>query len=238
MPKITFNYLSDYADRVCERPSPAQNFIPEWHRKMPTYSPTPFAPHGDKLSIHDGGTNVTAKKCMPMLDGITGGYVVPLWADINIQQTGQGPYVNWTVDMDVFSIHGSPYPNMPAPLGFHPMVFKYMPYFRIETPPGYSVMIRPPAGHYDLPIQVIPATVDTDKSVIDSNFPCWIKAGFEGVVKKGTPIAQVIPFRRENWKAEFTKTDENEFAYQINRGFLNTLKDNYVSRYWSRKKYE
>jgi hypothetical protein len=238
MPTIKFNYIGKYAYDVCERPRPSKEFIPQWHKDMPTYDRNPVCPSGDRLSVYNRATNVTGKKCIPMLDGITEGYTVPLWADINVEQTPQGPYLGWTVDMDVFSVHGSSYPGLPAPPGFHPMVFKYMPYFRIETPPGYSVFIRPPAGHYDLPIQVIPATVDTDKSVIDSNFPCWIKSGFQGVIKKGTPIAQVIPFKRDNWSSEVSMISDEDFNHQLNRDFLTSLKDNYINKFWSRKKYE
>jgi hypothetical protein len=238
MPTIKFNYFTEYGYEVCEHPEPAQNFIPEWHKNMPSYGPTPIEPSGQSLSIYEHGSNASAKKCMPMLDGISGGYIVPLWSDVHIKQTPNGPYVTWMTDMDVFSLHSSPNIGMPAPRGFHPMVMKYITYFRIETPSGYSTMIRPPAGHHDSPIQVIPATVDTDKSVIDSNFPCWIATDFEGVVKKGAPIAQLIPFKRENWKSSVEQIDSNKFMYQMNKGFLSTIKNNYVDNYWSRKKYE
>lgn len=238
MPKILFNYFNDFAYNVAERPAPANKFIPNWHKEMATYAPNEMEPWGNKLSVKDSGTNTTAKKCIPMLDAISGGYIVPLWADVHVKQTPQGPYLSWKVDKEVFALHGSPHPGMPTPLGFHPMVFKYATYFRIETPEGYSTMIRPPAGHYNLPIEVVPAVVDTDKSVIDSNFPCWFRTDFEGVIEMGTPIAQVIPFKRDNWKAEFSQIDENKYIYQLNKGFLNTLKNNYVKRYWSQKKYE
>jgi hypothetical protein len=127
---------------------------------------------------------------------------------------------------------------MPAPAGFTNLVFKYMTYFRMETPSGYSVLVKPPSGHDDLPIQAISAVVDTDKSMIDSNFPCWIRSDFEGVIKKGTPIAQLLPFKREDWKSDFSYVTEEEYQIQLNKGFLNTIKNNYVDRYWSRKKYE
>jgi antitoxin (DNA-binding transcriptional repressor) of toxin-antitoxin stability system len=34
------------------------------------------------------------------------------------------------------------------------------------------------------------------------SIPFYIKNGFEGVIKSGTPVAQIIPFKQENWKAE------------------------------------
>lgn len=238
MNKITFKYLSKHSYEVCEKPRPASNYIPAWHKNMKGYSPTPSCPAGNKLSLSVAGSNATAKKCIPMLDSITSGYIVPLWADVVVEQTEGGPYLNWLVDQPIFTVHGSSYGDMTAPKGYHNMVFKYTTYFRIETPKGYSTDIRPPSGHYDLPIQVIPAVVDTDKSVIDSNFPCWIKSDFEGVIKKGTPIAQVVPFKRENWKSEATYITEEKFRSELNRGFLSTLKNNYAENLWSRKKYE
>lgn len=236
--KITFNYFGETPYEICEHPSPAKNFIPNWHKDMKSYGPTQLEPMGDKFSVDESGPNSSAKKCMPMLDGITGGYIVPLWADVYVKQTPQGPYVSWLTEIDVFTVHDSYHLGMPAPRGFHPLVRKFITYFRMETPAGYSTMVRPPAGHYDSPIQVISATVDTDKSVIDSNFPCWIATDFEGVLKKGTPIAQVIPFKRENWKSESKFTDPEKIMRQINKGFYATLKDNYVNNFWSRKKYE
>lgn len=238
MPNINFKYLSKHAFEVCEKPRPASHFIPEWHKNMPSYSPTPTCPAADRLSLTGGGTNVTAKKCIPMLDSISSGYIVPLWADIVVEQSQNGPLLNWLVEDSVFSLHGSSYVGMTPPPSFSHIVFKYMTYFRMETPNGYSVQVRPPAGHYNLPIQVIPAIIDTDRSVIDSNFPCWIKKDFEGIIKKGTPVAQVIPFKRENWKSEFSYITEDQFSIQLNKGFLSTVKNNYVENIWSRKKYE
>lgn len=238
MPKINFTYLGRHAYEVCEHPRPASQFIPDWHKNMNSYSPTPTCPAGDRLSILNQGTNATAKKCMPMLDSISSGYIVPLWTDVVVERTANGPYINWVVDQPVFGVHGSSYQGMDVPVGMHPMVFKYMTYFRMETPPGYSVAVQPPAGHNNLPVRVIPAVIDTDKSQIDSNFPCWIRADFEGIIKKGTPIAQILPFKRENWKSESSYISEEDYQIQLNKGFLNTLKNNYVDKYWSRKKYE
>ena len=238
METIKFNYIGKYAYDVIDKPRPANEFIPEWHKNMPTYAKTPLCPAGDKLSTLDGGTNVTAKKCMPMLDSISEGYIIPLWADVHVQQTLNGPYLGWMVDKDVFSVHGSPYPGMVPPFGFSNLVFKFMTYMRIETPPGYSIMVRTPSGHNDLPVRVISSTVDTDKSVIDSNIPCVFKEGFEGVIKRGTPIAQIVPFKRQPWKAEVDIISEEDFNNQLNRDFLTCLKDNYVKKFWSRKKYE
>jgi hypothetical protein len=235
MPKIKFVYLDKYFYDVCERPRPSSAHIPKWFKEMPQYFDG-----SDSLKIRpDYGytSNASAKKCTPMLDGITGGYTVPLWSDVYIRQGSSGPEIMWRVEKDVFALHGPSSEKVGPPLGFGNKVFKYLTWFRIETPPGYSTIIRPPAGHYDLPFQVIPAIVDTDKSIIDSNLPLWVRDGFEGIVEKGTPIAQVIPFKRESWSSEFSWIDYNTFISEKDKGFNSTIRNNYIKNIWSRKKF-
>ena len=49
---------------------------------------------------------------------------------------------------------------------------------------------------------MIPAIVDTDKEVLNFHFPMWLKEEFTGIITKGTPLAQIIPFKERAglWK--------------------------------------
>jgi hypothetical protein len=47
----------------------------------------------------------------------------------------------------------------------------------------------------------------------DINSPFIIKSGFEGIIEKGTPMFQVIPFKRADWQAEFVLEKENELFF-------------------------
>mgnify|MGYP000064804073 CR=1 FL=1 len=232
MPKIKFIYLDEYFYEVGVRPEPSQNFIPEWFRKMESY-------HGGKMTVRNRESNATAKKCTPMLDAISGGYTIPLWADVIVHQDGEnGPQINWRTERPPFALHGPSAREIPPPPGYDNIVFKYAPFFRIETPPGYSIMVKPPAGHYDLPFQAIPATIESDGVKIDTNFPVWVKSGFEGIVEKGTPIAQVFPFKRENWTSEFSWIPWERHVMDKDKGFEATIKHNYVRNIWSRKSFK
>jgi hypothetical protein len=42
--------------------------------------------------------------------------------------------------------------------------------------------------------------VDTDAYPLVVLFPFMMKNTFEGVIEKGTPVVQIIPFKREDWK--------------------------------------
>jgi hypothetical protein len=226
------------------RPSAAKNFLPEWYKKMKPYGISEDNPDGKKILVRDFQSNASAKKCTPMLDGMTSGYIVPLWCDVQVSQEKNRedgnfyPYITWRINSDVFSLHGNHSSrSIPSPAGYDPIVFKFITYFCIETPPGYSIMISSPPGHQNLPFQAIPAVIDSDKSVIDNNFPCWVKSGFEGVVEKGTPIAMVTPFKRQNWKSNFFKISAEEHEKQVMKNFYSNIVNNYVKNTWSKKKY-
>lgn len=237
MPNIKFTYIGDYANQVCDRPEPSGSFIPDWFKHMTPYDITPDNPEGKKIKITDYGVNATAKKCTPMLDSIISGYTVPLWADVLVEQREHGPYLSWRVHKEVFVEHGPSSKRMPAPPGYDQLVLKFLTRFKIKTDPGYSIMVRQPAGHYDLPFYTVPAIVDTDKSVIDNNFPVWIKSGFEGIIEKGTPMAQIFPFKRENWTSSFDVMSEEQQMIDLDKGFSKTLVNNYVKNIWSKKKF-
>lgn len=238
MPKIKFTYLEEYFYEVAERPKPSKNFIPDWFRNMGMFEKSPENPDGTKLMIRNMSANKTAKQCMPMLDAMLTGYTIPLWSDVQVTQDDESnPYITWRVSQPLFELHGRSSMDIPEPPGYNKMVFKYIPHFRVETPPGYSIMIRPVAGFYDPVFMPVTAIVDTDKEKIDTNFPIWVKDGFEGIVEKGTPIAQIIPFKREDWSSEFSWMTEKKYMMELDKHFQSNLIQNYKRNVWGKKNY-
>jgi hypothetical protein len=241
--KIEFIYHDQLAYEMGIHPQPAKNFIPKWHKDMKPYHKNFFNPDGKKIIVENRSSNASAKKCTPMLDSIISGYIVPLWCDVQIRQTKNQetkewfPSITWRIKKDVFELHGPSSREIPAPFGYDQEVFKFITWFRIKTPKGYSVMVHTPSGHYNLPFYAIPAIIDSDKSVIDNNFPCWIQKGFEGIVEKGTPMAQVTPFKRINWKANASLISYEEHIRFEDIGFNSNILNNYVKNIWSKKEY-
>lgn len=237
--KIKFIYHNQLAYDMGVHPAPAKNYLPQWFKDTPPYQPSAENPTGRSIKIRNGEANASAKKCTPMLDGMNAGYIVPLWCDVQVESANGQPEIYWRIKQgSVFAPHGDAARDIPAPLGYYARVFKFLTYFRIETPKGYSISVQPPAGHYQLPFRVIPAVIDSDRSVIDNNFPCWVQDGFEGIVEKGTPIAQVVPFKRTDWKAEMSVISPEEHERYADKGFNSNILNNYVRNIWSRKSYE
>ena len=59
------------------RPKPADRFIPDWYKNLESYIGGTKAPNGE------GGTSATAKRCMPIFDAISGGYILTTYVQIN-----------------------------------------------------------------------------------------------------------------------------------------------------------
>jgi hypothetical protein len=201
--KIKFRAIDKHVMEVREKPIPASQTIPEWWRKMkPTIA-------GGKFDVGPKA-NYTAKKCFPLLDGITAGYTIPLWADLLVTQE-EFPKVKWTTEhnvLDVWPLEQSA--GFEIPDGYSSLVFKYLYGWVIETPKDWSCLIIHPIGYPNLPFRTIPGVVDTDKLKTIINPPFVIKKGFEGIIEKGTPIAQVIPIKRESWEMQTELMEEGE----------------------------
>lgn len=223
--KIKFIAGTDHVFSVREKPLPATKFIPEWWKNIPPYS-------GNKFNL-DPQPTVTAKKCFPLLDGITAGYIVTMWADLFVTQDQGFPLVKWGTAEPVLEAwdfkQSSTYE---IPEGFSKTVFKYLHGWIIETPKDYSCLITHPIGYPNLPFRTLTGIIDTDSLTTYANSPFVIKEGFEGIIEKGTPMFQIIPFKRDSWASEYGIRETNE-------NFFNTekLHTRIVSSYgrWLRK---
>jgi len=68
------------------------------------------------------------------------------------------------------------------------------------------------------------------------NYPFFLNRGFEGIIPVGTPMCQIIPFKRETWKAE--RNEEllkiaNDQKISSQRKFFNYYRD----KIWKKKEY-
>jgi hypothetical protein len=160
-----------------------------------------------------------------------------LWSDVLVSKTNDGPMIKWKTSTPVFGLHGSMSQNIPSPPGYYSTVFKFYSRMRIKTPPGYSTLIVNPMGYYDSVFHALPAIVDTDGSIVDLSFPVWIKEDFEGIVEKGTPMVQLVPFKRDSWDNEITYIEDEQFAIEADKGFNSIIKNNYIKNVWSKKEF-
>ncbi len=243
---IRFTAKDEYGWAVQNKPIPTSAKIPDWWRKMTPYVKSPDNPNGTKIMVENRIVNATMKKCTPMLDALSSGYLLTLWSDVQIRQIKNvdgtyAPRVTWRVSSNegVFQLHGNEaISDMTPPLGYSTYVFKYMNTWIPHTPKGYSILFTAPFNYENLPFYAVPAIVDSDKSSIEIIPPMWVQEGFEGIVEAGTPLVQLLPFKRTDWKAEFDYLKNGEYQKIEDKTFNKNLVNNYIRNHWSKKTYK
>ena len=236
---INFRAKSKTEFEVQLKPYPAVKQLPKWFTDAKPYEQVANALDDGKLHFRNRAANATYKKCVPLLDGLSAGYIIPLWTDVMVEQDNGLPQIYWKNIPNVFALHGSPSREIPAPAGYDQVVYKYLNCWIPQTPKGYSCLIISPLGYNDTPFHAVPAIVDTDSSTLELIFPMWIKTGFEGIVEKGTPMIQIIPFKRDNWDSTFDYYKDGEYRNVIEeKNFNGTMVGHYLKNHHSKKKFK
>lgn len=187
-PKMTFLCRRE-DEGVIPAPVRAKTALPDWFRKLPSVTEA-------RVSTTDSG--LTVKRCMPFLDAMATGWVIGLAATVRMQISDSGQTVDcgWDFDRTMVSNHashqvaGNPRDPMP-PCKFHN-------YWTIVTPPGWSCLFVPPLNRPNGAFEIVSGVVDTDSYQSEIHFP-FFATGEDGlhVLERGTPIVQIIPFRRD-----------------------------------------
>jgi hypothetical protein len=182
-------------------PKSASKFVAPWWKKVPVNM---TKDQRDNF----GAPAMTAKACMPLLDGMTLGYTIPLSGDLHVRASECGKHIKvqsgpfgQTGDLhSVDQLGGKTSPTWPGP------AVKFINRWIIKTAPGWSTLFIPPMNHLDDRFTCLAAVVDTDTYDRQINFPAiWHKRGCDEVVDAGTPLITAIPFRRASVPKEFAK---------------------------------
>ena len=235
--KIKFVAINKRYSKIQPAPKPAYMYKPTWYSMSPVYmsNGTP----DKKLTMTDEGKNMTFKKCLPFIDTMKAGYIVELRKDMIVQHNKDNVFdLQWNSDELLFTIHNTSTNIIEPPTGYNSQVVNYIWNTIIKTPKGYSCLITQPFGWHDTPLRMIPAIVDTDKEVLNFHFPMWLKEDFTGIITKGTPLAQIIPFQRESWSMETEYLPDGELDVLAENGFNATMQNHYRDTSWSKKRFK
>jgi hypothetical protein len=204
---------------------PTRTVVPEWYKKIP------------KNVIIPGDSNTkSAKHCVPFLDSLTVGYSICLMTDLYVERDQQGaPLLRFSEpEAGPNARHSIQTDPMPVPHGYEPYYWTWLTRHCIELPEGYSAVYCHPLNRFDLPFITVSAIIDNDSKLMGGNYPFFLREGFEGLIPKGTPIVQVIPFLREDWKQEHVPG-----MAQIGRDYeMNASEGWYKNIFWRKKSYK
>ena len=206
-------YCNPELEGIIPPPVSAAKKIPEWWKRL-----------GDTFDKRDsfGAPSMTAKKCMPLLDCMSLGYIIPLQGDLHVITNDDRSIIKVTntPNLAVAEFHAIAQvggrknaPGAPAD------PIKFINHWIIKTAPGWSCLFVPPINHMRQDFTCLGGVVDTDRYPKEVNFPAiWHANNFDDKVPAGTPLVQVIPFKRDSFpkKPKVRPMKEAEFK-EINR---------------------
>ena len=213
-------------------------YVPEWYKKSPLkikgLEKTYLIPQSPNAATS------TYKQCSPFLDALTNGYIFSLTQDIEIIIKDNGfPFIMWRTEiLEPVTWHdNTQWEGLNYPENCHDFVYKWENYFSIKTPKGYSTLFTHPHNRYDLPFYTMSGIVDTDKYEGAVHFPFFLKKDFVGIIKAGTPLAQITFIKREKWFRSIKKYNEKNIK-KSKFNFYSTIERSYKHKIWQKKEYE
>ncbi len=191
-------------------PVPASMGVPDWIKTMPATA----------FSALNQAEEQTVKRCPPFIDAMTSGFLIPLICDLRVE----GGEITW--DNDLPPGGAIDFPR--SPISFHDaaqltgtplyeadrFAIKFHNLWTIEAPEGYALLFTHPINRLDLPFTTLTGLVDSDR-YHDSfvHFPAhWHDTAFSGVLPRGTPVAQCIPVKRQQWTMQTSAFTDDEVA--------------------------
>lgn len=189
-------------------PKPISNFVPSWWKDMPVEKNT--------LSVR-GVSAGNAKLCPSFADYFSTGYIMPMWVDTVLQCDSETGEWFWQTPTDQFKwdIHTS---KQYLDTVDH-TYFGKKSYFVFKTECPWMVFSKEPYMMYQLPtyfhfnedFSVVPGVRDIGSyNVMNIQFLIHSNKK-EIIIKRGTPIAHFIPFKKEKIDIDVRGATEKDF---------------------------
>jgi hypothetical protein len=175
---------------IIPEPKPAAKFMPDWFKKVPIDLDTrdPF-----------GGRSMTIKQCMPVMDVMSLGYVIPLQGDLGVVTNKDKTQIKVTnpPEIKIAEFHNIKQLGEKTAPGFPTAPIKFLNHWVIKTAPGWSTLVMPLMNQFEQDFTCLSGLVDTDRYVKEINFPAaWHTANFDEIIPAGTPLVVVVPIKR------------------------------------------
>lgn len=216
---ITFKCPPHLYDLI-PHPIPAKHKLPDWlkHLKLDN-----TAERNDF-----GKPTPTIRRCMPFMDAMSAGWIIPTPAACHIYVDPETMETKWSWDGEwkmIEAHNAGQIGGEKSPIGRR-VPLKFINPWRIQVPKGWSVLITAPLNRPEAPFEAITGIVDCDRYPNEVNFPFYVKGTGDLYIEQGTPMVQVIPFKRgemfvDGQVSALTKEEIEEGANAMRRLKLN-----------------
>ena len=233
MSVITFYQSHEGIELLVDPPKPASKMLPEWYKRQ-------------SAGLGDFGS--TIKRCMPIFDVMTAGYILTLPCDIYVNATNPEklqyfvpPNVLDNLQEDLFAEHlpeqMAEYPKDPT--RYHKDVLRIDPFYTVGTAKGYSSLMIQPVHGDPSPLHAFGAMIDTDTFISNGHYSFFVEKNFNGIIKQGTPLIQVIPFKRDSFATKVVRFEQAKIILKRQGAKLrSTFTNGYKNKFRSTKEYK
>ena len=196
------------------RPVLAKSYMPEWWKKA-------------KVGMDIRNKRLTTiRACPAMDDWLKSGWYLVANRDLQVKfgrsdETDSDHSRNWVVDNGRYASPSHPADQMCN--AFHYLgedgpikdAFKMSNPWNITTPSGYSCLYLDPFLFQNKFFATWQGIIDTDtfnKNMDNAQIIFYPRVNHSFTILKGTPLCQVIPYKREDWNASYIQYDHKSFT--------------------------
>jgi len=205
---------------------PASSIIPDWYVKLKKYYINDFdKSHDRRNEEYVKGVYPTVKRCPGIFDFLRAGYIVPAWSDFLVRWDGtnnpaifeesvamkeisnksftiqHSAYFENDINYEYPQAEGAPFLNDSCK-----DILKLITPWCVDTSEGISLLFLQPYYHNSTDITIMPGMLDTDIEYINNkHISIFLKINSPNkdiFIERGTPLLQVIPFKRTDYKFE------------------------------------
>lgn len=228
---IEFWAMNKHVAGIVDPPTPAKDEIPQWYKSLSRF----VGPEGKMVIGENGQANVGLKTCASFLDSLTSGYMINLHCDIYVEDVGDGKVMTWSSSEHPLTGRGKDLADqLPKVPGYGSFTQAWEIKYGFRVPKGYSVFITQPFNRFDLPTLATSGVVDADTNIGPGGIPFAVREDFSGIIKAGTPILQLFPFKRDDWKHIII---DQPYEESYNARPRNKLWGWYKETVWKKKSY-
>lgn len=170
------------------------------------------------------------RRCYGTQDYLSLGITLPLWSNVYVRQSPNGNSFELRMDSIAYAdqkpnfyIEGFPASSVNEKCPFSSQREIEGPFPKLVTPwlyktaPGYSSLIMPMSLEPNPNYEVMPGVVHTDY-YHHINIVLLIKTSKEFMIPIGTPMYQIVPFKRSDKIKQITFGNSSMFSYYAGRG--------------------
>lgn len=255
---IRFFATREHMSEFSPTPASSPKEIPEWWNKMALYGGYNGSPEGERIiSLGNGGDNATIKRCIPVLDSMTMGYLIKTDSEMYVEPQKAPPIdfsdsskpaapspikATFPREREKVTVHdyGQAYTHPVTQRSKQELQKVFTPW-HVMVPDGHSVIMLNQMNNPSPYWETVSGVMDADAFYPRINLMVAMNdPEFKGIIPAGATLCQIIPFKRESWKSVVIDNQREDVSKvkKLNHRLSSVFHGSYRKLFWSKKEFK